>query len=556
MLFRSEDHEVSVLRSIDTEAELFELETSMRPEAHEIAVSILLYGLDGEPAPERGGGPVDVGEANVEERELGDAISRPEARGEFIPIEPEFMQQILAEPIEDWMIFLHPDQIALVERTFDGPARIRGASGTGKTVVALHRAAREARAGRKVLFTSFITSLPPVLEQLLARLDPDAVDSVEFTHLHGWARSRLDINGGGPSLNQKLVDNAWSNAWKRMEDRSVRKLGSAYVREEVTSVIRARYVESVEDYLALNRVGRRVPLGERQRRGVWEASEAYTTALRRLGTVDHTDVLQLALDDVEGEEALFDVVIVDEAQDLDAVGVRLAAALCGGAEGRLLLVGDGQQSVYPGAWTMADVGLDVRGRSAVLRTNYRNTAEIIDTAMRLVAGREYADGDANPADGLRDFSTLRTGEEPTMAVFRDKAAHDAAMVDRINELIARQHVAAGDILIACPDNRAADQTRAILGEAGFQTMDLRSYRGQIDKRIKVGTCLRAKGLEFKHVLVPRFDLAAARMKTAEADSADALARQLFVAMGRARDGLWLGSVDPDGKELFGEFVGP
>lgn len=547
-----EPHEVAIVRGIDTEPELMELEAHMRPEAHEIALSLFLYGLDGEPADEVDQGhdlePEPAEPADEDERALAEAINRPEAHAEFLPVEPEFMAEIISRPIEDWMIFLHPDQVALVERRFDGPARVRGASGTGKTVVALHRAARAARDGDRVLFTTFITSLPLVLEQLFARLAPDVADRVEFVHLHGWARELLDVNGDGPTLDQQLVDNAWSNAWRRIDDRSVKKLGSAYVREEVTSVIRARGIQSEADYLALHRVGRRVPLSDRQREGVWEAAEAYATALRRLGTIDHGDLLRLAAERVAEGDAPYDVVIVDEAQDLDAAGVRLAAALCGGPEGRLLLVGDGQQSVYPGSWTFGEVGLEVRGRSAVLRTNYRNTREVLDVALRLIADRDFVDGDETAEAGQRDIEVLRTGEPPTVTAYDSEDEHDAALVAHVADLLAQPHVHAGDVLVTASDNRIVDHLRGVVGEAGIETMDLRSYRGEVDDRVKFGTCLRAKGLEFKYVVVGRLDVAADRVERAGQDGADLLLRQLFVAMGRARDGLWVGSVDPDGGD--------
>jgi hypothetical protein len=440
------------------------------------------------------------------------------------------------------MIFLHPDQAALVERSFNGPARIRGASGTGKTVVGLHRAARAARRGERVLFTTFISSLPPVLESLFARLAPDVAGQVEFAHLHGWARDFLDVNGHGSNLDTKLIDKAWSNAWKRGEDRELKKLGSAYVREEVISVIRSRGITKLDDYLDLRRVGRRRPLTDRQRRAVWSIAEHYRTALRRLGTIDHSDALRLALEQVTTGKAPYDAVIVDESQDLDALGVRLAAALCGGTKGSLLLVGDGQQSVYPGAWTFAEVGLEVRGRSAILRTNYRNTREILSAAMGIVDGMSFIDGDDTPEAGPRNVTVLRNGEPPVRLCFSDTESHDQALVGRIHSLAARSQIELGDILVAASDNHTAGQMRAVLSEAGIETMDLRSYKGQSDDRVKIGTHFRAKGLEFKQVLIPRVDRLVSRIDPEVPDRTETAVRQLFVAMGRARDGLWIGSV--------------
>src|SRR5204863_2732601 len=77
--------------------------------------------------------------------------------------------------IEDWMIFLSPVQRRAVDRAVGGPGRVAGGPGTGKSVVGLHRAvafARERHEGQKVLMTSFVNTVPGVLEGLFERLAP------------------------------------------------------------------------------------------------------------------------------------------------------------------------------------------------------------------------------------------------------------------------------------------------------------------------------------------------------------------------------------------------
>lgn len=106
------------------------------------------------------------------------------------------LDAVLDAPIEEWMAFLDPAQAKLVRRNFNGPARIRGAAGTGKTVVGLHRAAYLARAtGGRVLFTTYIRTLPAVLRSLLERLAPDMVDRVDFVNVHAFASQLLQERG-------------------------------------------------------------------------------------------------------------------------------------------------------------------------------------------------------------------------------------------------------------------------------------------------------------------------------------------------------------------------
>ena len=57
----------------------------------------------------------------------------------------EELQRALDFPWEKWTVFLHPEQRQWVERDYAGPARVSGSAGTGKTIVALHRAVHLAR---------------------------------------------------------------------------------------------------------------------------------------------------------------------------------------------------------------------------------------------------------------------------------------------------------------------------------------------------------------------------------------------------------------------------
>ena len=126
------------------------------------------------------------------------------------------LQAALAQPIEEWMTFLHPEQAKLVRRTLSGPARIRGAAGTGKTVVGLHRAAylAETRPGR-ILYTSFVKTLPIVLRERYRRLSPQTVDRLEFVHVHKLAKDFLETRGLTSSIDLMASKKAYAAAWAR-----------------------------------------------------------------------------------------------------------------------------------------------------------------------------------------------------------------------------------------------------------------------------------------------------------------------------------------------------
>src|SRR3954471_16049534 len=105
-----------------------------------------------------------------------DPFTHPDALRRIRPIaNQEELEQALAFPWEKWGIFLHPSQRALVERSFAGPSRVAGSAGTGKTIVAIHRAVRFARENpnARVLLATFSQPLADAMAKKLLVLAPE-----------------------------------------------------------------------------------------------------------------------------------------------------------------------------------------------------------------------------------------------------------------------------------------------------------------------------------------------------------------------------------------------
>lgn len=566
--FGFESHEVEVLRRLDDYAELEALEQHMRPAAFNRALNVLVYDHpDGEvaaaaAAPSAAAEPAPAfqlqSEADAAEDEaLERAITRPGSRAEFAPVNADALATVLTKPIEDWMIFLHPDQVRLTERPFAGPARVRGAAGTGKTVVALHRARHLSDTYQsRVLFTTYVNNLPPVYEELYRRLTPGNPDGVEFINLHKWAFRFCATHGRRATVDLSAAERAYHEAWRAVvKPGSViaeRGYGWQYYKEEIDWVIKGRGLQKLDDYLALSRTGRGTALPEPHRRQVWQLYEAYENNLREAGTQDFNDVLLHALELVEQSQEgdQYAAVVIDEAQDLTEVGVRLAYALAGGSKrDGLFLVGDGQQSVYPGGYSLANVGIDVVGRSTVLRVNYRNTRQILEAAWRVTGDRPFDDLDEELADAHRDVTVTREGPPPTFESFNGVDEHDTALVAAIDDAATSAGVGPGDLAVLVPTNRLVNDYEKVIRDLGYDTVKLQQYDGKPSDRVKLGTFQRAKGLEFKWVFLPRLEpeTLGEKQRFNEDDAAynervDLLRRQLFVAMTRARDRLWGGWV--------------
>jgi superfamily I DNA/RNA helicase len=314
-----------------------------------------------------------------------------------------------------------------------------------------------------------------------------------------------------------------------------------YWREEIDYVIKGRGITDYADYANLRRIGRRTRLQSGHREVVWSIYAEYEAQLREEGVVDFTDQLSLALSELRQRplDVQYAGVVADEVQDLNCQAIRLLAEIAGGGE-RLLLIGDGQQQIYPGGFSLSEAGLSVSGRSAVLRANYRNAANIIQAAAEVVAEDGFNDLDGPDESGQREVLAVR--EEGQIWNVAAKTVDDltARAVRHVERLLASGHEIGG-IAVLCATNKEVEQHLRQLVAAGIASIKLAAYTGTSIDAVKLGTYARAKGLEFKDVLVT---IQERPHKTSSDDlrqeERERENRNLFVAMTRARDTLWIG----------------
>ncbi|MDR9392282.1 MAG: 3'-5' exonuclease [Trueperaceae bacterium] len=416
------------------------------------------------------------------------------------------LERALGQPWSAWSIFLHPDQRDVVDRAFDGPARLRGGAGTGKTVVALHRAVRLAREGRgPVLLTTYSRTLAerlaPMLDLLMDADDP-ARARLTVAHLHryateawtGDAQPRLDVltdaarkrdlaraavadAGGDPDADAPLLLAEWERV---IDPHGLATLGA---------------------YLAADRRGRGEPLGPAARRRVWTQIEALRARLAQDDV--HTfaglaHALAARLDGAGDAARPFAHVVADETQDFGAAELRLLRALAPAGPDDLFVTGDPGQRIYAGASSLLAAGIDVRGRSHVLRVNYRTSEQIRRYAERLLPDvHAEPDGDERRP---RVVSTFR-GPEPDVAVRPTVAGERDAAADWLKRRLQEGYRPEDVAIFARTRQLLQDRAKPIVRACGLETTDLARSDGPTPKRVAVGTLHRAKGLEFKVVLV-------------------------------------------------------
>jgi hypothetical protein len=272
---------------------------------------------------------------------------------EFLTFEdPADLQEVLERgTLEQWQLFLHPDQRSLVQRSFSGPARLRGISGSGKTVVALHRARRLAKEaqqkGEKVLFTTFDKGLAAAAGALLDSLCGQERAAIEVTHLHRWCLDYLSFRGVAspkysPEESRHLRREALTKISPSLQN-SLRSISQDYLWNEVEFLMGRFLHDEVEAYLTTDRSGRGRALSPEQRGAILDIYLWYHQALLTRGFVEPAEFVRMAYRHRrKGDQTLanYSAVIVDEVQDISEIALRLLHSLVGNRADGLLLAGE------------------------------------------------------------------------------------------------------------------------------------------------------------------------------------------------------------------------
>ena len=456
-----------------------------------------------------------------------------------------------------FLLKLDPEQEKYVDWAVSasGPTLVKGGPGTGKSTVALYRTRSLVQSLRgsgvenpRVLFTTYTNALVAFSEQLLWRLlgeDRDRVsvrtaDSLVVrivTSVDG-PQDLADSQTLGAALKEALETAAFDGKGlqKRAQRRTIEQLSQEYLLEEIGTVIEAREIGSLDEYLLAPRAGRRVGLNRTQRTAVWRVYESFCRVLTRRKLVTWQQVRRRAVEIIRNGEwdERFDGVIVDEAQDLDPTVLRLLVALCR-APNRLFVTADANQSIYGSGfrWTDAHEDLRFRGRTGVLRSNHRSTREIGEAAESYLRGVALDDPDEEQTYAL-------TGPKP--AVRAVKAPYDeSVLLARFLTGSAREfRLGVGACAVLVPTEGTGRSVAGGLKEMGVDAVYMPGRELDLGhKAVKVITLKSAKGLEFPVVALAGFvrgALPGVPKGVSAEELEEALARErrtMYVAMTRA-----------------------
>lgn len=419
------------------------------------------------------------------------------------------LHAILDAPMARWRIFLHPSQRRLVETRASGPVRVLGGAGTGKTVVAMHRAAYLASKvftapTDRILFTTYTRNLAGDIAQQLDTLCPaEARERIEVVPLDQWVRDFLDRQGFNYSLVYALNDAA-KHAWGLALGLLPPELGLSpqFVREEFDKVVVPQDVLTVADYATASRLGRGTALNRKQRLALWPVFEDYRKRLAAQRLMETGDAMREArlLLERQGDALPYRTVVVDEAQDFGAPAIRLLRQIAGPERAHdMFLVGDAHQRIYGQPVVLSRCGVNVRGRAVTLKINYRTTDEIRRWAVRLLAGLPIDDLDGGLDEG-RGYKSLLHGEPPILQPFATREAELDALVAWLRPLQDGDGESLKATCLVLRTNALVQSYAEALDARGVPVFELGAAGDSPHQPgVRIATMHRVKGLEFERV---------------------------------------------------------
>ncbi len=466
----------------------------------------------------------------------------------------EELTRALEFPWEKWTVFLHPAQRQLVERDYSGPARVAGSAGTGKTIVALHRAVFLARKhpDARILLTTFSDNLANALRTKLRYLisnEPRLGERVEVHAINTLGRRLYELNFGRPHMASRAA--IQELVAKAAPEVPGHKFSPHFLATEWEQVVDPWQLQSWEGYRDVPRLGRKTRLPEKQRALAWAIFERVRSGLKAQNLITYPDLFSRLASKFEKSRNLpYDFAVVDEAQDVRIAQLRFLAALGANQPNRLFFAGDLGQRIFQQPFSWKALGVDIRGRSSTLKINYRTSHQIRMQADRLLSP-EVSDVDGNTEDRRGTISVFN-GAPPAIQVL-PTPEDEAKAVGQWLRARADEGVVPHEIGVFVRSAAEMDRARLAAGKSGLSFKVLDENVETVNGYVSIGTMHLAKGLEFRAVAVMACDDEVIPLQErieSVADEADleeiynTERHLLYVACTRARDHLLVTGVNP------------
>lgn len=497
---------VPVLRKLSTEDELLSV-ASYLPDAQADAVLLLADGKGADEVWREIQESYEVESAeDVDPEDLDAALTRPASRASFVvTTNDEELLKLLSGDFEAWRTFLHPTQRAFAYKpVYNGPAKITGGAGTGKTVVLMHRArflARQlvaAESSARVLVATYTNALAKSLSAVLGTFcTPEEYRRLHITTVDALARQVL----ASAELKLRPVD---SDELRDIADEAAGMSGldtlgldGRFLLAEWQQVILARGINTLPEYAMTPRPGRGRRLARGERKQVWGALERLSAELATRHRATYVQIAGLAAEQLGSREAsMYPHAVIDEAQDLHPAQWRLLRACVPAGENDLFITGDAHQRIYDHRVSLSSIGIETRGRSRRLKINYRTSQSILAVARGVLRGEKIDDLDGALDDEV-GYRSAFDGPAPEITRFTTPA-EEAEYVADVLEGWLKGGVSPSAIGVVARIGKLLDPLQAELTRRGtpWSEIDESDPTG-----VRLSTMHSAKGLEFARLAV-------------------------------------------------------
>lgn len=445
----------------------------------------------------------------IDTQDFGKALENAESQSRFVVVDDEALESIMNAPLAQWRVFLHPTQRKLATKNFNGPARVLGGAGTGKTVLAMHRAKwlaeHKTNDDERVLFTTFTKNLALDIEENLKSLcSSEVYKKIEVINLDAWVYSFFRGNNYGYTIvySRDDANHAWELALASKD--SSLDLSDDFYKEELEKIILPQGISSIDEYRLAKRIGRGGVLKRAMRDAIWPVFEEYRhqLSIRKLKEVDDAYRDAVALLKAKPFNK-YSAIVVDETQDFGPQAIKLLRAMIEEKENCLFFVGDGHQRIYSrNKAVLSQCGVDIRGRAKKLYINYRTTDEIRTTALAQLEGVDVDDLDGNN-DESKKYKSLTHGEKPNILSVGSVGDAEEKAYNFYQEWLHRDGENKKSICIILSTNQKRDYLSNCFQKRGcnINIVDAKKADTASVDTVFFSTMHRAKGLEFDRVIV-------------------------------------------------------
>lgn len=548
---------ISIVRNIHSVEELDRNKTFIPQDSYE-ALYFLATGDSIDEVIEAFGNKGD----RIDINDFSGALNNANTLHKFIVLDDEDdqkeLKEILSAPLEKWRVFLHPTQRKIVQRNFNGPAKVLGGAGTGKTVVAMHRAKWLAenvfnKKDERILFTTFTRNLAEDIKENLKKIcNPEVMKKIDVINIDLWVAEFLKKY----DYNYRIVygselDRLWDSALTVVPTEV--EVPVNFYRDEWEKVIIPNGITTKAEYLKVPRLGRGVRLDRKARDLVWDVFEEFKTTMNKLAVRDIDTAMieaRVILENM-GDVLPYKAIIVDESQDLGIQAFKLIRQIVGEEhKNDIFIVGDSHQRIYRNKVVLSKCGINVRGRSNTLKINYRTTEETRAWAFRLLNGIKFDDLDEGIDEG-KGYKSLIHGPEPVMEHFSDLHQEVNFISNKINEL-RKENIDLNNICLVVRTDKQLGIYADLLKERDIKTYKIK--RTEAEDRyldgVRIATMHRVKGLEFDYVFLVGINKEIVPLKRIVVEATDNVTKKervigerslLYVAATRAKKAVFVSS---------------